>query len=315
MFQSIGERFNIGVTYLLHRLKKCLKLEETDVSQTELTILGCVLCSCVLVGGAAAFHSFENWEFLDAFYYCFITMSTIGFGDYVALQNESIAALQTQPEYVAFCIIYILFGLTVFAAALNLMVLRLLTMNTEDERKDELEALAAARGAPKLDGDVIRPNANGHVATTGIEEGYSFGLSSHQKKKSWFSKDFIPLTTSCEEDVNLQKPTSKAGKPKKNRYSVKRNPSQIQHLLPMQANELPLIARLVKSHSREVNEVLTEEANEGSSDDATSTKSDFSDTHQSSRESPSNSNNTTVTDDDSVFHDLLLDNRSKRFSC
>lgn len=163
MFQSIGERFNIGTTFLLRRIKKCCRFREIEVTQTELTILGALLCAIVLVGGAAAFHYFEDWQFTDAFYFCFITMSTIGFGDYVALQNETVAALQTQPEYVAFCIIYILFGLTVFAAALNLMVLRLLTMNTVDERKDELEALAAARRAPRLDGDVILSNANGHI--------------------------------------------------------------------------------------------------------------------------------------------------------
>lgn len=157
MFQSIGERFNIGITVVLKKFKQLLKLQKTNVTQTELTIVACILCMAVLMGGAAAFHYFEAWAILDAFYYCFITMSTIGFGDFVALQNTSMRALQKKPEYVAFSIFYILFGLTVFAAALNLMVLRLLTMNTEDERKDELQALAAARGAVKLDGDVITP--------------------------------------------------------------------------------------------------------------------------------------------------------------
>lgn len=157
MFQSIGERFNIGITIVLKKVKRCIKLKKDQVTQTELTILAGILCAAVLLGGAGAFYYFENWDFSDAFYYCFITMSTIGFGDYVALQNNTVKALQKRPEYVAFSILYILFGLTVFAAALNLMVLRLLTMNTEDERKDELEALAAARGAVKLDGDVITP--------------------------------------------------------------------------------------------------------------------------------------------------------------
>ena len=156
MFQSIGERFNIGITLVLKKLKECCrKCKEQTVSQTELTLVALVLCSAVLAGGAGAFHYFEGWDLVDAFYYCFITMSTIGFGDFVALQNTTMLALQTRPEYVAFSILYILFGLTVFAAALNLMVLRLLTMNTEDERKDELEALQQQRNAVKVDGDVI----------------------------------------------------------------------------------------------------------------------------------------------------------------
>lgn len=155
MFQSIGERFNIGITLVLRKLKKCANRKKANVTQTELTIVASVLCSAVLLGGAGAFHHFEGWDLMDAFYYCFITMSTIGFGDFVALQNPEMEALKKKPDYVAFSILYILFGLTVFAAALNLMVLRLLTMNTEDERKDELQAQEARRKAVKVDGDVI----------------------------------------------------------------------------------------------------------------------------------------------------------------
>lgn len=181
MFQSIGERFNIGITIVLKKVKKCIKLKKDQVTQTELTILASFLCTAVLLGGAGAFYYFESWEFTDAFYYCFITMSTIGFGDFVALQNNTMLALQKRPEYVAFSILYILFGLTVFAAALNLMVLRLLTMNTEDERKDELEALAAARGAVKLDGDVITPGTqNTTVGSLGRDvEGMQIEAEDH----------------------------------------------------------------------------------------------------------------------------------------
>lgn len=66
-------------------------------------------------------------------------MTTIGFGDMVALQKDN--ALDKKPEYVMFALIFILFGLAIVAASLNLLVLRFVTMNTEDERRDEAEAL------------------------------------------------------------------------------------------------------------------------------------------------------------------------------
>jgi hypothetical protein len=56
---------------------------------------------------------------------------------------------------VAFSLIFILFGLTVLSAAMNLLVLRFLTMNTEDERRDERQARLAAKGLVKVDGEDI----------------------------------------------------------------------------------------------------------------------------------------------------------------
>lgn len=57
----------------------------------------------------------------------------------VALQKNN--TLNDKLEYVAFTLIFILFGLAVVAASLDLLVLRFVTMNTEDERRDEAEAL------------------------------------------------------------------------------------------------------------------------------------------------------------------------------
>lgn len=61
----------------------------------------------------------------------------------VALQKNN--TLNDKLEYVAFTLIFILFGLAVVAASLDLLVLRFVTMNTEDERRDEAEALQVNR--------------------------------------------------------------------------------------------------------------------------------------------------------------------------
>ncbi|CAL9692206.1 unnamed protein product [Knipowitschia caucasica] len=145
MFQSVGERINTFVRYLLRRFKKCLGMRRTEVSMANMVTFGFVSCSTTLCLGAQAFSHFEGWNFFHAFYYCFITLTTIGFGDYVALQNEQ--ALQTQLQYVAFSFIYILTGLAVIGAFLNLAVLRFMTMNAEDEKRDaEQRALLGHNG-------------------------------------------------------------------------------------------------------------------------------------------------------------------------
>ncbi|XP_072356675.1 potassium channel subfamily K member 3-like [Scyliorhinus torazame] len=145
MFQSMGERINTFVKYLLHRIKKCLRMKRTEVSMANMVIIGFFSCISTLCIGAAAFSYYEDWTFFHAYYYCFITLTTIGFGDYVALQKHD--ALQKNPHYVAFSFVYILTGLTVIGAFLNLVVLRFMTMNAEDEKRDaEQKALLIRNG-------------------------------------------------------------------------------------------------------------------------------------------------------------------------
>lgn len=45
-----------------------------------------LLSSVIITTGAAVFSKYEGWSYFDSFYYCFVTLTTIGFGDYVALQ-------------------------------------------------------------------------------------------------------------------------------------------------------------------------------------------------------------------------------------
>lgn len=110
-----------------------------QASEINLICVVTTLSCLTIAGGAAAFSRYEGWTYFDSIYYCFITLTTIGFGDMVALQKDN--ALDSKPEYVMFALIFILFGLAIVAASLNLLVLRFVTMNTEDERRDEAEAL------------------------------------------------------------------------------------------------------------------------------------------------------------------------------
>ncbi|ODM94643.1 Two pore potassium channel protein sup-9, partial [Orchesella cincta] len=136
----------------------------TEATETNLICIVTTLSTITIAGGAAAFSRYEGWTYFDSVYYCFITLTTIGFGDMVALQKDH--ALDNKPGYIAFVLIFILFGLAIVAASLNLLVMRFITMNTEDERRDEAEALQAAAGAVRLDGDVI--TANGSIISCHI---------------------------------------------------------------------------------------------------------------------------------------------------
>ncbi|XP_013097922.1 two pore potassium channel protein sup-9 isoform X2 [Stomoxys calcitrans] len=158
MFQSIGERVNRLSSFVIQAVRKSLHCKRTAASEVDLICVVTTLSSLTIAGGAAAFSKFEGWSYFDSVYYCFITLTTIGFGDMVALQKDN--ALNTKPEYVMFALIFILFGLAIVAASLNLLVLRFVTMNTEDERRDEAQAMQALQGSVKLEGDVITANGS-----------------------------------------------------------------------------------------------------------------------------------------------------------
>lgn len=88
MFQSLGERINTFVRYLLSRVKQGLGLQKTEVSMGNMVLVGLLSWVSTLFVGAAAFSYFEGWSFFNASYYCFVTLTTIGFGDFVALQTK-----------------------------------------------------------------------------------------------------------------------------------------------------------------------------------------------------------------------------------
>lgn len=153
MFNSIGERFNYFSSMIINKFRKMVKAQQPETTELDLICVGLTLSGIVFTSGAAAFSHYEGWTYYHSMYYCFTTLTTIGFGDFVALQQDN--ALETKPEYVTFALFFIVFGLAIIAALLNLMVLKFMTMNTEDEKKDEAQALQNAAQTVRLDGDII----------------------------------------------------------------------------------------------------------------------------------------------------------------
>lgn len=167
MFQSIGERLNKFASVVIRRAKRYLHCQRTEATEMNLMLATGMLSTIIITTGAAVFSRYEGWTYFDSFYYCFVTLTTIGFGDYVALQNDG--ALQKKPGYVALSLIFILFGLAVVAASINLLVLRFMTMNAEDVRREDNELQSSSHHVLTLDGEVMAVNGkllSGHALIT-----------------------------------------------------------------------------------------------------------------------------------------------------
>lgn len=66
----------------------------------------------VISGGAVFYHYVEGFSWLDSFYFCMITLTTVGYGDFSPHTNAG----------KLFTIFYILIGIGIIATLANLLL-------------------------------------------------------------------------------------------------------------------------------------------------------------------------------------------------
>lgn len=82
----------------------------TDLVSVPITV-NLIIIFAFLFVGAVIFSSWENWSLVTGLYFCFVTLTTIGFGDYTP-EN---AFLEATKSFVgtlkmAFTVMYCVFG-------------------------------------------------------------------------------------------------------------------------------------------------------------------------------------------------------------
>ena len=86
---------------------------ETDETKFKLPPIIAILIACLYIFiGVIIYTTFEDWSFLDAFYFTFISLSTIGFGDIVP----------HHPKFFIASSVYMLFGLSLVAMVINVVM-------------------------------------------------------------------------------------------------------------------------------------------------------------------------------------------------
>ncbi|CAG2171548.1 unnamed protein product, partial [Oppiella nova] len=84
--------------------------EVDDEFNLPISVAVILLLSYMMIG-AAAFTLWEDWSFFESFYFVYISLSTIGFGDYVP----------KHPIFMMCTFIYLLFGLALTSMCINVV--------------------------------------------------------------------------------------------------------------------------------------------------------------------------------------------------
>ena len=94
---------------------------EDDLDTKKVTV-PVTICLVIIAGyifaGAVLFTLWEDWDYLTGSYFCFITLSTIGFGDIVPGTDMDKWA---SSEKLVLCALWLAFGLSLLAMCFNLM--------------------------------------------------------------------------------------------------------------------------------------------------------------------------------------------------
>jgi len=93
--------------------------DELDTKKVTVPISIClVIIAGYIFAGAVLFTLWEDWDYLTGSYFCFITLSTIGFGDIVPGTDMD---KWNSSEKLVLCVLWLAFGLSLLAMCFNLM--------------------------------------------------------------------------------------------------------------------------------------------------------------------------------------------------
>ncbi|KAJ8962402.1 hypothetical protein NQ318_018386 [Aromia moschata] len=152
LLSALVERLLVPTIWLLQWLNSRLGhlYQPFNIRILHLFIIVAILVGFFLLIPAAVFASIEpEWDYLDSFYYCFISLTTIGLGDYIPGDS---ADQPFRPLYKIGTTCYLFFGITVMMLTLAVFYdipqlnLGLLFTTNEDANSETVRLASAGHG-------------------------------------------------------------------------------------------------------------------------------------------------------------------------
>ena len=96
MLRSVGNRITEWIIAMIKQFDRKVYNRETENAEIKSAIIAFGLLWLIILLPAIVFHHIESWDYLESVYYCFITFSTIGFGDLVPSALRADGKAETQ---------------------------------------------------------------------------------------------------------------------------------------------------------------------------------------------------------------------------
>ena len=118
MLKSVGECITLGVKRFLLFVERRLLRREPDNLETKCFVITLFFMVFMLIFGASVTTATEDWTMMEGLYFTFVTLTTIGFGDYVINDGKLIDKNPAKTAITHFSLVFLILGLGVMASVL-----------------------------------------------------------------------------------------------------------------------------------------------------------------------------------------------------
>ena len=119
MLLSVGNHVSLAIRVFIRFMEKtCFSGVVSGSAEYKSTVVTFVLMILMIICGAILTSHTDNWSFIEGTYFFFISVSTIGFGDYVVNDGELKSSDHSKTIAVNFTIVLITLGLCVVSSVL-----------------------------------------------------------------------------------------------------------------------------------------------------------------------------------------------------
>lgn len=117
--RTVGNELTSLIAYLVKYYERRLLNREAEKLEMKCALIASVLALFMLFLGAGIFTSSETqWDYLGGFYFCFVTLTTIGFGDLVPGQVSQVGNVAERLGVEMASLIYYVLGLSIMSGVI-----------------------------------------------------------------------------------------------------------------------------------------------------------------------------------------------------